>query len=69
MHISVLGFGIFLGVEGFLCIYIDTYIYLSGKEFMVYIYTYIYIYMNGPETNVELYRISAAGTPGKAASK
>ena len=49
----------------YIYIYIDTYIYLSRKEFLMY----IYIYMNGPETNVELYRISAAGTPGKAASK
>ena len=57
------GFGIYLDMEGF------RYIHISQPERIYDVYIYIYIYMNGPETNVELYGISAAGTPGKAASK
>jgi len=48
-------------MEGF------RYIHISQPERIFDVH--IYIYMNGPETNVELYGISAAGTPGKAASK
>lgn len=45
------------------------YIYISAGKNLWCVCICISIYMNGPETNVESYGISAAGTPGKAASK